>query len=48
MVTGEAEGEDCLHALDDPEKLCRVLAQSMRFLHGVSDIDGVWGDGFTA
>ncbi len=33
MVTLPAKGEDALHYLDDPERLCRVLAETMRFLH---------------
>lgn len=37
MVTKEALGEDCLAAcyLNDPENLCKVLAEAMRFLHGL-------------
>jgi len=34
MVTRSAAGEDALHFLNEPEKLCAVLAQAMRFLHG--------------
>ena len=33
MVTTPARGEDALHYLDDPERLCRVLADAMKFLH---------------
>ncbi len=33
LVTREARGEDCTHYLDDPERLCGVLAEAMRFLH---------------
>ena len=35
MVTREAVGEDCIapHYLDEPEKLVKVLAETMRFLH---------------
>lgn len=33
MVTLPAKGEDALHYLDDPERLCRVLAETMKFLH---------------
>lgn len=41
MVTKEAVGEDCIskHYMDEPEKLVKVLAETMRFLHGV-DEDG--------
>ncbi|MBQ9121974.1 MAG: phosphotransferase [Lachnospiraceae bacterium] len=37
MVTKEAVGEDCLleHYLNEPERLCRVLADAMKFLHGL-------------
>lgn len=40
MVTRPAKGEDCTHYLNNPEKLCKVLAESMRFLHSrpVADI----------
>ncbi len=33
MVTTPARGDDALHYLDDPERLCRVLADAMKFLH---------------
>ncbi len=33
MVTTPAKGEDALHYLDDPERLCTVLADAMKFLH---------------
>ena len=33
MVTRPAKGEDCTHYLNNPEKLCEVLAESMKFLH---------------
>ncbi len=33
MVTLPAKGEDTLHYLHDPERLCRVLAETMKFLH---------------
>lgn len=33
MVTRPAKGEDCTHYLDNPKKLCKVLAESMKFLH---------------
>ena len=40
MVTRPAKGEDCTHYLNNPEKLCEVLAESMKFLHSrhVADI----------
>ena len=33
MVTREAKGEDALHYLDDPERLCEGLAEAMKYLH---------------
>ncbi len=33
LVTESAEGEDALHYLDNPERLCEVLAEAMRYLH---------------
>ena len=35
LVTKEAKGEDALaqHYLDNPEKLCDVLAEAMKYLH---------------
>lgn len=33
MVTKPAKGEDCTHFLNDPERLCQVLAEAMKFLH---------------
>lgn len=33
MVTRPAKGEDCTHYLNNPEKLCEVLAKTMKFLH---------------
>ena len=33
MVTKPAVGEDATHHLDNPEKLCEVLAEAMKFLH---------------
>ena len=33
MVTKPAKGEDATHHLDNPEKLCEVLAEAMKFLH---------------
>lgn len=34
LVTRPAKGEDCTHYLNNPEKLCEVLAEAMKFLHG--------------
>ncbi len=39
MVTKPAVGEDATHHLDNPEKLCEVLAEAMKFLHS-RPIDG--------
>ena len=33
LVTRSAEGEDLTHHLDDPENLCRVMADGLRILH---------------
>ncbi len=33
MVTRPAKGEDCTHYLSNPERLCEVLADTMKFLH---------------
>lgn len=33
MVTKEAKGEDALHYLDNPERLCEGLAEAMKYLH---------------
>lgn len=33
IVTKAAKGEDATHYLYNPEKLCEVLAETMRFLH---------------
>lgn len=33
MVTKSAEGEDALHYLDNPERLCETLAEAMKYLH---------------
>ena len=33
MVTREAKGEDALHYLDNPERLCEGLAEAMKYLH---------------
>ncbi|MBQ7980183.1 MAG: phosphotransferase [Oscillospiraceae bacterium] len=40
MVTKPAKGEDCTHYLNNPENLCEVLAETMKFLHSrpVADI----------
>lgn len=40
LVTRPAKGEDCTHCLDNPEKLCEVLAEAMKYLHSrpVADI----------
>lgn len=42
MVTREAKGEDALaqHYLDNPEKLCEVLAKAMKYLHS-RPVEGV-------
>ena len=40
MVTKPAVGEDATHHLDQPEKLCEVLAEAMKFLHS-RPIDGI-------
>ena len=36
LITKPAKGEDCTHYLNKPEKLCEVLAEAMKFLHGSS------------
>lgn len=36
LLTRRAPGEDCLAFLDDPERLCQVLARTLRKLHGLS------------
>lgn len=36
MLTREAEGEDMLEYLDNPELVCRILAESLRELHSHS------------
>lgn len=33
LVTKSAQGEDALHYLDNPEKLCEALAEAMKYLH---------------
>lgn len=40
LATEELRGEDALHYLDNPEKLCRELADAMKFLHSWQ-IEGV-------
>ena len=39
MITTPAKGEDALHYLDDPERLCKVLAGAMKYLHSRPIID---------
>lgn len=39
MVTKSSKGEDALHYLDNPERLCEVLAEAMKYLHSRSIID---------
>lgn len=36
MVTKAAKGEDALHYLDNPERLCECLAEAMKYLHSRS------------
>lgn len=36
MLTKSAIGKDCTHYLEEPEKLCQVLADTLRKLHGNS------------
>ncbi len=40
MITKAAKGEDTTHYIDNPEKLCEVLADTMKLLHSrpISDI----------
>ncbi len=33
MVTRSAKGEDALHYLENPERLCEGLAEAMKYLH---------------
>ena len=33
LVTKGAEGEDALHHLDNPQRLCEVLAEAMKYIH---------------
>ena len=35
MVTRSVKGEDCLHYLDNPERLCLVLAKTLKHLHNL-------------
>ncbi len=35
MVTRSAKGEDAIHYLDDPERLCEALANAMKYLHSL-------------
>ena len=39
MLTKAAEGEDCLSDLNHPEKLCELLAETMRTLHSMPIFD---------
>lgn len=39
MVTKCAKGEDALHYLDNPKRLCEVLAETMKYLHSSSITD---------
>ena len=39
MVTRSAKGEDALHYLENPEKLCEVLAAAMKYLHSLPITD---------
>ena len=34
LVTREAKGTDLTHCTDDPELICRILADSLKVLHG--------------
>ncbi len=36
LVTREVDGSDFTHFLDDPEKLCQILADALRNLHSLS------------
>lgn len=36
LVTRMAQGEDMTHHLDDPQELCRILAEALRMLHSRS------------
>ena len=40
MVTREVTGQDMTHYLDDPERLCEIMAGALRDLHGqpITDI----------
>lgn len=35
LVTREVEGSDLTHCLEDPENLCRMMAEALRKLHGM-------------
>lgn len=35
MVTRSVNGEDCLHYLNDPERLCQLLVKAMKHLHSL-------------
>lgn len=35
MITRSVKGEDCLHYLDNPERLCLVLAKTLKHLHNL-------------
>ena len=35
MVTAPANGEDATHFLENPEKLCKALAEGMKYLHSL-------------
>lgn len=39
MVTKSAKGEDCTHYINNPEKLCKILAETMKYLHSRSIVD---------
>jgi len=39
LVTKGAKGEDSLHYLNNPERLCQVLAEAMKYMHSMSIID---------
>ena len=40
LVTRSARGEDLTHCLEEPEHICRILAQALRTLHGMT-MEGV-------
>lgn len=39
MVTKEVKGQDATHLLENPRKLCEVLAEAIRYLHSQSIVD---------